>query len=94
MGKSIESVKALSEEIASIDYHQCSGKANLKKDAKYDVDAVDLLASKVDVLTQWFDRLDAPILRSFSSMVYKVGVVCDIYDTKRYMVANYQTNFQ
>jgi len=51
MGKSIEATKALLEEIASNNYHWVSDRATLQGGGgKYSVDAVTLLASRVDAL--------------------------------------------
>jgi len=61
MGKSIEAAKALLEEMASNNYHWSSERATPKRaSGVYAVDAVDLLASKVDALAQRFDRLETP----------------------------------
>jgi len=60
MGKLIEATKALSEEMVSNNYHGSSDRANLKTSGgKYDIDAVDIVASKADVLAQQFDQLGA-----------------------------------
>ena len=51
MGKSIEAAKALLEEMASNKYHWSSEGATPKRTSGvYRVDAVDMLASKVDAL--------------------------------------------
>jgi len=51
MGKSIEVAKALLEEMASNNYHWSNERATLKRASEiYGIDAVDLLASKVDAL--------------------------------------------
>ena len=42
----------------------------------YDVDAVDLLANKIDSLALRFDWLRTPNLGSCFSMVYKAENVC------------------
>jgi len=58
MGKSIEVVKALLQEIASNNCHQSSERATPKRSSgKYDVDAMTLLANKVDALAQRLDRV-------------------------------------
>jgi len=49
--KSIETTRALLEKIASNNYHWSGKRANLKRSGGgYEVDVVDLLASKVDAL--------------------------------------------
>jgi len=51
MGKSIEAVKALLEEMASNNYHWASDRATSQRSSdKYAVDAVTLLANRVDAL--------------------------------------------
>jgi len=61
MGKSVEAMKALLEEMTSNNYHWSSERATPKRtNGVSEVDAVDLLASKVDALTQRFDRLGSP----------------------------------
>ena len=51
MGKSIEAVKALLEEMASNNYHWSSERATPKRaSGDYGIDAVDLLTNKVDAL--------------------------------------------
>ena len=44
----------------------------------YEVDYVDLLASKVGALTQRFDRLWAPSIGTSSGMTYDVRAICEI----------------
>jgi len=51
MGESIEAAKALLEEMASHNHHWSSERATPKRTSGvYGVDAVDMLASKVDAL--------------------------------------------
>ena len=51
LGKSIEAAKGLFEEMVSNNYHWFSERATPKRaNGVYGVDAVDLLASKVDAL--------------------------------------------
>jgi len=60
MGKSIEAAKTLLEEMASNNYHWLSERAAPKKSfGRYEVDAVTLLASKVEALAQ---RLEMGVL--------------------------------
>jgi len=62
MGKSIEAMKALLEDMASNNYHWSSEQATLKRTSGvYGVDVVDMLANKVDALVQRFDRLGTPL---------------------------------
>ena len=64
-----------------------------KNDGKYDVDAVNLLASKVDALAQRFDQLSATAPGSFSSMVYGIGDVCELCRIQGHMAINCQIKF-
>jgi len=65
--------KVLLEEMASHNYDWSNKRASLKKSGNtYDIDVVDLLASKVDALAEQLDRFGALNLRSSSSMVYEV----------------------
>ena len=58
MQKSIETTRALLEEMPSNNYHWSSERATLKRTSGvYAVDAINLLASKVNGLAQRFDRL-------------------------------------
>ena len=60
MGKSIEVANAQLEEIASNNYHWSSERTALKRSSgRYEVDALTLLASRVDVLAQRLDRMSA-----------------------------------
>jgi len=53
MGKSIEAAKTLLEEMTSNNYHWLSERTTPKKSVgRYEVDAVTLLASRVDALAQ------------------------------------------
>ena len=42
------------------------------------VDAVELLVSKVDALSQWFDWLGIPSLGSSFGVMFEVGAICEI----------------
>jgi len=58
MGKSIEAARALLEEMASNNYHWSSERATLKRSGgKYNIDAMTLLASRVDALAQRLDKV-------------------------------------
>jgi len=60
MGKSIEAAKALLEEMASNNYHWRSDRATPQRgDGKYSVDAVTLLASRVDALAQKLEKVSS-----------------------------------
>jgi len=53
MGKSIEVAKALLEDMTANNYHWSNEWGPQKKSrSKYEVDAVDMLASKVDALAR------------------------------------------
>ena len=83
MGKSIEAAKALLEEMASNNYHWSSERTAPKQSSGiYGVDAVDLLASKVDALAQRFDRLETPspgsLTGSSSGAMFEVRALCEI----------------
>jgi len=61
MGKSIEAAKALLEEMASNNYHWASERGTPKRGGgKHKVDAVTLLASRVDTLAQCLDKVGTP----------------------------------
>jgi len=61
MGKSIEATKALLEEMASNNYHWASERAAPKRGGgRQEVDAVTLLASRVDALAQRLDKVATP----------------------------------
>jgi len=88
-------VKALLDEMISNNYHWSSERASLKRSGdKYDVDAVDLLASKVDVLAQCLDRHGAPTPWSSSRHGVWVGVVYEICGIQGHIAIDCQTNFQ
>jgi len=58
MGKSIEAVKALLEEMTSNNYHWSSERAAPKRSSgRYDVDVVTLLTNRMDALAHWLDRV-------------------------------------
>ena len=76
MGKLIEVAKALLEDMAANNYHWSNERAPQRKGgSKYDVDAVDMLASKVDASAQRFDRLGTP---SGSSMGGPSGAMFEV----------------
>jgi len=58
MGKSIEAARALLKEMTSNNCHWSSKRATLKRSGgKYDIDALTLLASRVDALAQRLDKV-------------------------------------
>ena len=58
MGKSIEAAKALLEKIISNNCHWYSERATPKRSiSKYEVDALTLVAIRVDALVQRVDRV-------------------------------------
>ena len=62
MGKSIEAAKALLQEMAFNNYHWSSEWETPKRASGiYGIDAVDLLASKVDALAQLSTGLELPL---------------------------------
>jgi len=82
MGKSIKATKALLEEMVSNNYHWSSERATPKRTSGvYGVDAVDMLASKVDALIQRSDRLRTPSgsqVGSSSGAMFEIGALCDM----------------
>ena len=78
MGKSIEAAKALMEEMASNNYHLLSERAIPKRGSgKHEVDAVTLLASRVDALAQ---RLEKVTTSSATSVGPSMGTsaICEV----------------
>ena len=83
MGKSIEAAKALLEDMASNNDHWSSERATSKRTSGvYGVDAMDMLASKVDTLAQRCDRLRTPSsgsqVGSSSGAMFEIGALCEI----------------
>jgi len=79
MGKSIDVAKALLEEMASNNYHWAGDGATPQRgDGKYSVDAVTLLASRVDALAQRLEKVTASpsTVRSSGSAV-EVYAICE-----------------
>jgi len=61
MGKSIEVAKALLEEMNSNNCHWSSEQATPKRSCgRYNVDALTVVASRVDALAQRLDRVGTP----------------------------------
>ena len=78
MGKSIEAAKALLEEIAFNNYHWSSERATPRRSGgKYDVDAMTLLASSVDMLAQRLDKVStSPAPGGSSGSLVGVYAIC------------------
>jgi len=97
MGKSIEATKALLEEMASNNYHWSSERAAPKKASGiYGIDAVDMLASKVDALAKRFDRLGTHSGSSKegpSGAMFEVGALCEICGIQGHIATECQTTF-
>ena len=75
MGKSIDATKALLEEMHSNNYHWSSDRATPQRGGgKYSVDAVTLLASRMDALAQRLEKVT-----SFPSPAGSSGSVVDVY---------------
>jgi len=80
MGKSVEVAKALLENMDTNNYHWSSERAPLRKGSgKYDINTVDMWASKLDAFAKKFDRMGTPYLGSPSGMMYEVSGLCEIY---------------
>ena len=95
MGKSIEVAKALLEDMAANNYHWSNERGPQKKSgSKYEVDAVDMLASKVDALAQRFDRLSTPHPGSPSNAMYAVGMSCEVCGIQGHIAAECQAHLQ
>jgi len=99
MGKSIEAAKALLEEMASNNYHWSSERAAPKRTSGvYGVDAMDLIASKVDALAHRFDRLGTPPLGSLVGgsfgALFEVGASCEICGIQGHAGSECHTTFQ
>jgi len=99
MGKSIEATTALLEEIASNNYHWSSERAAPKRTSGvYGVDAVDLLARKVDALAQRFDRLGTPssgsLVGSSSGAMFEIVALCEICGVQGHAAFECHTPFQ
>jgi len=75
MGKLIEAVKALLEEIASNNYNWSTERATPKRSCgKYEVDTMTLLANRVDALAQTLDRVSTPLLIGMYAICETCGV--------------------
>ena len=83
MGKSIDAAKTLLEEMASNNYHWSSDRATPQRGSgKYSVDAITLLASRVDALAQRLEKVTSspsPVgsLRS-AAEVYATCETCGV----------------
>ena len=85
IGKSIDVVKALLEEMASNNYHRSNeGAIPRRASGKYDIDAVTLLTSGVDALAQSLDRVGAsPLPGSSSGLSVGVYAICKTCTVQR-----------
>ena len=81
MGKSIDAAKALLEEMASNNYHWSSDRATPQRGGgKYSVDAVTLLASRVDALAQRLEKVtSSPSPVGSSGSAVEVYAICETY---------------
>ena len=82
MGKSIEVAKALLEEMASNNYHWSSERATPKRGSgRHEVDAVTLLASRVDALAQRLEKVATSSATSAgpSMGIYAVYEACGVH---------------
>jgi len=80
MGKSIEAAKFLLEEMASDNYHWESDRPTPQRGGgKYAVDAMTLLANRVDVLAQRFEKMSShPSPGGSSGSTIEVYAICEI----------------
>jgi len=80
IGKSIEAAKALLEEMTSNNYHWSSDRATPQRGGgKHSVDAVTLLASRVDALAQRLEKVtSSPSPVGFSGSTIEVYAICEI----------------
>jgi len=95
MGKSIEAAKAFLEGMVSNNYHWSSEGAIPKRTSGvYGVDAVDMLASKVDALAQRFDRLRTPLgsqVGSSSGAMFEIGALCEMCELQDHVAAKFHS---
>jgi len=86
MGKSIEAAKALLKEKTSNNYHWSSERATPRsRSGKYDVDAVTLLASRIDALAKQLDKVGAsPLPGSSSGSSVGVYAICETYGVQEH----------
>ena len=79
MGKSIEAAEVLLEEMASNNYHRASDRATPHRSSgKYTIDAVTLLASRVDALAQRLDKVGtSPTPGGSSGLSVGVYAICE-----------------
>ena len=71
--------------MATNNYHWPSERAISKRsNRKYDVDALDMLASKVGALAQRFDKLGSSNSGISSGMMYEVSLSCNVWYPRAY----------
>jgi len=83
IGKSIEAAKNMLEEMASNNYHWASDRATAQRGGgKYAIDAVTLLASRVDALAKRLEKVSTCPTQSGPSRskigVYTICETCDM----------------
>jgi len=94
MGKSINSTKALLEDMNANDCRWSSERTTSKRDnGKYDVDVANMLASKVDALAQRFNKLWTSNAGMSSGIMYEVSVICDACGIQGHKAAECLTYF-
>jgi len=64
-----------------------------KGSGEYDIDAVDIFASKVNALAQRFYRMGTPNLRSSSGMMYEINVLCEMCGIQGHLAVDCQAHF-
>jgi len=84
--------------MTSNNYHWSSERATPKRaSGVYEVDAVDMLASKVDALAQRFDRLGTPSgsqMGSSSGAVFEIRAVCEMCGLQGHVAAECHSMYQ
>jgi len=80
MGKAIDTSKALLEEIASNNYHWSSKRANPRRGSgRHKVDALTILASRVDALAQRLDRVATSVREKKNRVLIFINPKCKVY---------------
>ena len=98
LGRFIEAVKALLEEMASNNYHWSSERATPKRASGVNgVDVVDMLGSKVDALAQRFDMLGTPSgspVGSSSGAIFEIGALCEMCSLQGHVAVECHSIYQ